>query len=276
MKVILLNGSAMLKKALMAFLVVNEAVNSLVFSTLSKPDVLKLSLIAIDDADRIKSAAFLHSSNKLFLTEGPDEVFYSFATFLHDKNLTIDCVAGPVEAVRTFSLRWSQLRNGSNIKEKIQAVYQLQKIRELPSVNGELRLAESSDIDALTPWSAAFIEESDLSEGNPDSVVRRLIQENRLYIWQTSKPVSMSAWSGPTPNGVRVNFVYTPTDLRGKGYATACVTALCQNLLQSHYKKIFLFTDVNNLPARTVYEKIGFKLADEFLEVEFTKPAETH
>ena len=29
----------------------------------------------------------------------------------------------------------------------------------------------------------------------------------------------MAAWTGKTPNGVRINFVYTPRELRGKGYA---------------------------------------------------------
>ena len=48
-----------------------------------------------------------------------------------------------------------------------------------------------------------------------------------LFVWDRAGPVSMASAAGPTPNGIRVNGVYTPPEHRGRGYATVCVAA-CQ------------------------------------------------
>ena len=62
-------------------------------------------------------------------------------------------------------------------------------------------------------------------------VVADAVGRGRLHVWENGEPVSMAAWTGKTPNGVRINFVYTPRELRGKGYGTACVSALTKQQL---------------------------------------------
>ena len=48
------------------------------------------------------------------------------------------------------------------------------------------------------------------SRSIPSRVVADAIARGRLYVWDDGGPVSMAAWTGKTPNGVRINFVYTP------------------------------------------------------------------
>ena len=43
------------------------------------------------------------------------------------------------------------------------------------------------------------------------------IADQSLYVWEDEGIVSMVKQARPTPNGIVVNFVYTPPALRGQG-----------------------------------------------------------
>ncbi len=47
--------------------------------------------------------------------------------------------------------------------------------------------------------------------------------------------------AGKTPNRNLVNFVYTPPELRRRGYATECVAKLSKNILEEGNRFCFLF-----------------------------------
>jgi predicted GNAT family acetyltransferase len=68
----------------------------------------------------------------------------------------------------------------------------------------------------------------------------------------------MAAWTGKTPNGVRINFVYTPRELRGKGYATACVKALTRQQLDQGNAFCWLYTDVSGTASPNIFKRIGY------------------
>ncbi len=55
--------------------------------------------------------------------------------------------------------------------------------------------------------------------------------------------------------------VYTPPEERGRGYATALVTALCRRVLAMGKAYVCLFVDDRNPISNHVYEKIGFRRA---------------
>jgi predicted GNAT family acetyltransferase len=69
----------------------------------------------------------------------------------------------------------------------------------------------------------------------------------------------MAGLSGKTRHGIRVNLVYTPPNLRKKGYATACVAALTQRMLDSDKQFCCLYTDLANPTSNSIYQKIGYQ-----------------
>ncbi len=69
----------------------------------------------------------------------------------------------------------------------------------------------------------------------------------------------MAAWAGRTPNGLRINYVYTPPELRGRGYATACVAALSRALLEAGNRYCCLYTDLANPTSNAIYRRIGYR-----------------
>jgi hypothetical protein len=53
--------------------------------------------------------------------------------------------------------------------------------------------------------------------------------------------------------------VYTPPELRGRGYASACVAAASQEHLDAGRRWCFLFTDVENPTSNRIYQTIGYR-----------------
>ena len=82
--------------------------------------------------------------------------------------------------------------------------------------------------------------------------------DSGLYLWDDGRPVSLAGYSGPTPHGIRVGPVYTPPAQRGNGYASACVAALSQLLLDGGRAHCFLFTDLGNPTSNHIYQAIGY------------------
>lgn len=79
----------------------------------------------------------------------------------------------------------------------------------------------------------------------------------------------MAAWAGKTPNGVRINFVYTPPELRRNGYATACVSALTRQQLQEGRTFCWLYTDASTSTDRNIFTRVGYTPVTDVTEYYF-------
>jgi predicted GNAT family acetyltransferase len=119
-----------------------------------------------------------------------------------------------------------------------------------------------------------------LAENDPGRSEARAVVEHRLVagagggfeLWEDGGDVvSLSGWGGPTPNGIRIGPVYTPPELRGRGYATALVAELSQSLLDGGRRFCFLYTDLSNPTSNAIYERIGYVKVAESAMVEFVR-----
>ena len=81
-----------------------------------------------------------------------------------------------------------------------------------------------------------------------------------FLLWEDGgQTVSISGWGGPTPNGIRIGPVYTPPELRRRGYASALVAELTKRLLDGGRKFCFLFTDLANPTSNSIYQRVGYE-----------------
>jgi predicted GNAT family acetyltransferase len=154
-----------------------------------------------------------------------------------------------------------------------QRVYELRAVTPAEGVPGRLRDATPDDRDLLLVWMAAFHEEA-LGEADPirvaevvDQAFETTPEGRRLFIWEVAgQPVSVAGVAGRTPNGVRIQAVYTPPELRRRGYASACVAAISQAQLDAGRTACFLFTDLSNPTSNSIYQAIGYMpVADQAL-----------
>ena len=81
--------------------------------------------------------------------------------------------------------------------------------------------------------------------------------------------MSMAARARPMTHGVVVNAVYTPPEMRGRGYASACVGHLSQHLLDSGYQFCCLFTDLSNPTSNNIYQRLGYHPVCDYDEYVF-------
>ena len=125
-----------------------------------------------------------------------------------------------------------------------------------------MRLATENDKQLLKSWHNAFNLEAlgkKSSELDSESWIERVLQKQTAFLWENQIPVSIACSTRSTLNGIGINMVYTPPEHRKQGYASACVAALSQKLLDKGYKFCFLFTDLSNPTSNKIYQDIGYQ-----------------
>jgi len=188
-------------------------------------------------------------------------------------------VVGAEPEVQEFAELWSQRTGLANRTNMRQGVYALDRVEPPPAVPGSVRVATADDRELLLRWWIDFGAEV-LHEGGPgrerapQSVDHKLTSPTGGFLlWEDGgEPVSFAGWGGPTPHGIRIGPVYTPPDLRGRGYATALTADLSQQLLDGRLfdggrRFCFLYTDLANPTSNAIYERIGYRRIADAAEI---------
>lgn len=172
-------------------------------------------------------------------------------------------VIGPQQESLTFARIW-QTKTGQTYRLRTaERIYQLEQVIPPHPASGHLRQATSADRALLIDWFEAFGIEA-MGEGDRAASERNVDLRLRMpaigsYLWEDEQPVSFTGAYRATPNGARIGPVYTPPDARGHGYASTCVAAVSQLLLDEGRKFCFLFTNLSNPTSNHIYQQIGYQ-----------------
>lgn len=97
-------------------------------------------------------------------------------------------------------------------------------------VEGRLRQAMSSDVPLVAEFMAGFAESAYRIKVHPASQIpaaNTAIASGNLYLWTVKEtPVSMAQIAHRSPRHARINYVYTPSELRKRGFASATVAKM--------------------------------------------------
>lgn len=261
------------------YLLENEAVNCLLLSNclkLRNSDYEKSSYFILVEENRNILATAIHVGDRqLFLSKSSNlEAVRLIAEDLAVSSRSISGITAPQNEARLFTTAWQKQTGKASKLKMLMSIQQLEKLNSISSATGRLRLAELAETELLTNWIQAFIEEAlgkNESKVNSRQWVIKHLGANSLYVWETKdRIVSMAACSGKTPNGIRVNSVYTPLEYRGRGYATSCVATMSKILLKQK-KYCFLFTDIANSTSNKIYAQIGYRPMGKIEDYEFCK-----
>src|SRR5919198_743379 len=103
-----------------------------------------------------------------------------------------------------------------------------------------------------------------------ETVDRRLRGRGGRYVlWEDGDPVSLAGYGGATPNGMRIGPVYTPPELRGRGYASALVGEISAKLIGEGQRFCFLYTDLSNPTSNRLYQRLGYERVCDSAEYRF-------
>jgi len=142
-----------------------------------------------------------------------------------------------------------------------QGVYELKRVKKKWN-DGIFRTINSDELPLIEKWIYQFCEDVKLPTTKEEAkqTAHTLITTNRLFGLEVGgKLVSVAAKTRPTTNNITVNFVYTPKEERKKGYASNCVAALSQRMLDEGYKTTTLYTDLANPTSNKIYQEIGYE-----------------
>lgn len=185
-------------------------------------------------------------------------------------------VTGALPEAERFAVCWQERHRVTARTAMAQGIYSLERVVSPPQPAGAAREAHPGDRELLVDWLIAFAREAvHENDGGPDRAPR--VVEHRLssstsglLLWEDGgRPVSLAGWGGRTPGGIRVGPVYTPPELRGRGYATALTAELSQRQLDAGRRFCFLYTDLANPTSNAIYERIGYRRVCESAEIVF-------
>lgn len=190
-----------------------------------------------------------------------DDALHAIADYLIDVNHRIPGVNGIADIAGAFADLWAERVNVLAVPAMALRIYSLTEVVPVDGVAGHVRWAREDDVPTLAKWFYAFCDEA-VPEGppaEPEKSVRRFMDTGRLAVWDDGGLVSMSGSSRGTPHGATVGAVYTPPELRGHGYASGCVAALSQSLLDDGNRFCALYTDLSNPTSNKIYQNIGYR-----------------
>ena len=139
--------------------------------------------------------------------------------------------------------------------------------------NGNLayRRATPDDRSKLVEWSVAYhveaIGETDRPELWTQCEVGVTSGTKNKTIWvleDGGELVSMTRFNATAPEAVQVGGVYTPPELRSKGYGAAVVAGSLLDAKKDGVKRSILFTNVENTPAIRCYEGLGYDVIGDY------------
>lgn len=260
-------------------LLADEARHNLVFGVagtlVTAPDLYaEKRFWLVDDGGEPVAAALRTPPYNLLLARPRDAAALEALVAGIDEELP--GVVGVRPEVDDFAALWSAAHGLETRIARGMGVYALEQVQPVPAAPGASRPATHADTQLLYDWMVAFGDEV-LDENDPGRKEALEIVEHRLdaadggfELWEDDgNVVSASGWGGPTPNGIRIGPVYTPPDLRGRGYATRLVAELSQTLLDGGRSFCFLFTDLANPTSNAIYERIGYVRVGESAMIEF-------
>jgi predicted GNAT family acetyltransferase len=218
-------------------------------------------LATVGNSAGVHACAVHIAPYKIVITRANREPIEALANDAFRAVPTLQGVSGPSRSATDFAMAWGRLSGIEPTLGMRLRIHETRKVidPDLPPPSGRFRQATPNDQELLSSWTDVFVTEARVPEPvDAARVVTDSIARGRLHVWDDGGPVSMAAWTGKTPNGVRINFVYTPRELRGRGYATACVKALTRQQLDQGNAFCWLYTEVGSASSPNLFKRIGY------------------
>lgn len=228
-----------------------------------------------EDNGEVAAAAQHTPPHGAYLSTGPARAIEMLARTLWLMRPGLPGVAGPGTSPLEFAAQWSRLGGPQATPTMRQGVYAAADVTTPSDVAGRLRPATDADAALLRQWVDQFVAEAGVIRLTQDQVGPR-IDAGLMFLWEAGgAPVSMAAVTVAEAGVSRVQYVYTPPEIRNHGYASACVAALTARELASEGRTCMLFTDLANPTSNSIYQAVGYRRLADAVELRFAAPAQS-
>lgn len=233
-------------------------------------DMDELYVATVEQNGAVVGCALRTPPRKLVLTRVPPGAIDALVMDVASCYEELPAVLGPPAAAREFARQWAERHGCSTRDGMAQRLYRLDRV--LPSQRqpaGALRVADAGDVGVIASWVACFAAETGIETTSTRDYMAARIAAGDMALWCDDEPRTLAGYSGRSPNGVRIGYVYTPPEWRQRGYATACVAALSQRALDEGARFCCLYTDLANATSNEIYQRIGYTPICDAVDIVF-------
>ncbi|MFE4716642.1 GNAT family N-acetyltransferase [Streptomyces sp. NPDC056728] len=145
-----------------------------------------------------------------------------------------------------------------------------------PRPKGRGRLTGGRDREQVVRWCREFCvdvgEQPSIDLIDAGSWDDSRFGDRHFTFWETpdGTPAAMAAVTSMVGGMVRVDPVYTPAHLRGRGYAGAVTVEASRAALAAGATDVVLFTDPDNPTSNALYQRIGYVPVADFAGYKFS------
>jgi RimJ/RimL family protein N-acetyltransferase len=210
----------------------------------------------VEDEGSIVGCCYRTPPYHVGVTALPEDALTTVIADLAATYETVSGFSGPEQTATVMAQVWTALRGGSwRVKSR-------QRLLALPTdlppreAKGVLRLASRNDSALAQSWGAALSLDS---RGMPfdGTFCAQLAAAKRLYFWVDDQPRCMVGVLRESLRFAAVGLVYTPATYRGKGYATAALTALQQLFVERGLERSYLYVDPRSDAGTALGDALG-------------------
>jgi uncharacterized protein len=231
-----------------------------------------------EDGEGVAAAACMTSPFGIITYSERTDPRPGLLAIAHDlmvKGWTLPTANGPEPICTIFAELWAEL-NGVKVEVAVrERTFELREVIHPQLSPGHMRMATPDDLELLAQWLVDFTDEAlhGIEERTLDEARTRIqpgIEQGMFFVWEDGEVVSMTGTTRPTTHGITIAPVYTPRHLRGRGYASSCVAAVSQRMLDEGRQFVTLFTDLANPTSNHVYQAIGYRPICDYTVYRFT------
>lgn len=182
-------------------------------------------------------------------------------------------ITGLIGKWEVCSPLWETLKEKKIIKEETfgqkEILYTIEPSTQ-ETINSHIRVLRKDDLSQWLPMRMEYLDEdgfpSHFSEEALTSFFLEKVEKQIVWGYFLEKTlVSIADLNAKAFDLGQVGGVYTLPSHRCKGYSKAVMRHLFHDCKARHHlRKLIIFTGIDNLPARTVYESLGSQEADAF------------
>ncbi|WP_262700832.1 MULTISPECIES: GNAT family N-acetyltransferase [Streptomyces] len=197
-------------------------------------------------------------------------------TLARDGELKVTGVNARRETAETFASAWRDFTGAVSTVGQTHRLYRLDSLTPPdPAPPGRPRTATTADRDLLITWCEGFARETDAVRGDVTAQVDDKLGHDGITVWELDgRPVACAGISRTVADMARVAMVYTPPELRGRGYAGAATAAVSGAARAAGVKELLLFTDLDNPTSNALYQRLGYRPVEDHRVLSFSASAE--
>lgn len=229
-------------------------------------------------------AAAAQAPDGMVLLQAPVKAGELAAAVLRQSGRRLAGFFGPADQVRC-ALRELGLGQVALLKNTDEDLFSLELADlRLPPVlasnEARCRVALAADGPLLVAWRRDFRRAAlnDVDGQQLDAAsqadVAALLPAGSLFMLEADRPLACCSFNARLPDIIQVGNVWTPPELRGKGYARAVVAGALELAANSGVASAVLSTGRHNLAAQAAYRAIGFTVVGDYATVRIAPETE--